>query len=156
MKQPIQIPPGEKIRLADFDPDHTGNYKDKDEAKAETEKNIERMAELQEGALGDGGKEFVQSGEVVVRRRVRDAGGARHFAQRQPGSAVLRQQLVGSVQQFLAQVAVVVGLQGWFAAGHGAILTRETLRRMMRYLSLEKIGAGHVPPDRSAQAAAGV
>ncbi len=48
MKQPIQIPPGEKIRLADFDPDHTGNYKDKDEAKAETEKNIERMAELQE------------------------------------------------------------------------------------------------------------
>lgn len=48
MKQPIQIPPGEKIRLADFDPDHTGNYKDKDEAKAETEKNIARMAELQE------------------------------------------------------------------------------------------------------------
>jgi len=54
MKQPIQIPPGEKIRLADFDPDDTGKYKDKEEAKAETEKNIERLAELQEILYAEG------------------------------------------------------------------------------------------------------
>ena len=54
MKQSIQIPPGEKIRLKDFDPDDTGKYKDKEEAKAETEKNIGRLAELQEVLYAEG------------------------------------------------------------------------------------------------------
>jgi len=54
MKQSIQIPDGEKIRLKDFDPDYTGKYADKDEAKAETEKNIERLAELQEVLYAEG------------------------------------------------------------------------------------------------------
>jgi len=55
MKQSIQIPSGEKIRLKDFDPDDTGKYEDKDEAKTETEKNIDRLAELQ-GVLYAEGK----------------------------------------------------------------------------------------------------
>jgi PPK2 family polyphosphate:nucleotide phosphotransferase len=54
MKQPMQIPSGEKIRLKDFDPDDTGKSEDKDEAKAETEKNIERLAELQEVLYAEG------------------------------------------------------------------------------------------------------
>lgn len=54
MKQPIQIPSGEKIRLKDFDPDVTGKYKDKEDAKAETEKNIARLAELQEVLYAEG------------------------------------------------------------------------------------------------------
>jgi len=54
MKQPIQIPDGEKIRLKDFDPDDTGKYEDKDEAKAETETNIERLAALQEILYAEG------------------------------------------------------------------------------------------------------
>jgi PPK2 family polyphosphate:nucleotide phosphotransferase len=54
MKQPIQIPRGEKIRLKDFDPDYTGQYKDKDGAKAQTEKNIARLAELQEVMYAEG------------------------------------------------------------------------------------------------------
>lgn len=53
MKQGIQIPPDEKIRLQDFDPDDTGKY-DKDEAKSETEKNIARLAELQEVMYAEG------------------------------------------------------------------------------------------------------
>lgn len=53
MKQGIQIPPDEKIRLKDFDPDDTGKY-DKDEAKSETEKNIARLAELQEVMYAEG------------------------------------------------------------------------------------------------------
>ncbi|MCI0698739.1 polyphosphate kinase 2 family protein [candidate division KSB1 bacterium] len=54
MKQPILLPSDERIRIKDFDPDYTGNYKDKDEAKAELEKNIARMAELQEVLYAEG------------------------------------------------------------------------------------------------------
>jgi PPK2 family polyphosphate:nucleotide phosphotransferase len=54
MKQPIQIPSGEKIRLKDFDPDYAGKYEDKDGAKAQTEKNIARLAELQEVMYAEG------------------------------------------------------------------------------------------------------
>jgi PPK2 family polyphosphate:nucleotide phosphotransferase len=54
MKQPIQISSDEKIRLKDFDPEYTGKYEDKDEAKAETEKNIARLAELQEVMYAEG------------------------------------------------------------------------------------------------------
>ena len=48
MKQPLHISSGEHIRLQDVDPGDTGKYKDKEEANGETEKNIARMAELQE------------------------------------------------------------------------------------------------------------
>jgi PPK2 family polyphosphate:nucleotide phosphotransferase len=54
MKQPILIPSGERIRIKDFDPDYTGKYTDKDEAKDELDKNIARMAELQEVLYAEG------------------------------------------------------------------------------------------------------
>jgi PPK2 family polyphosphate:nucleotide phosphotransferase len=54
MKQPILIPAGERIRLNEFDPEYTGKYKDKDEAEDELEKNVARMAELQEVLYAEG------------------------------------------------------------------------------------------------------
>jgi PPK2 family polyphosphate:nucleotide phosphotransferase len=54
MKQPILIPSDERIRIKDFDPDYTEKYKDKDEAKADLEKNIARTAELQEVLYAEG------------------------------------------------------------------------------------------------------
>ena len=54
MKQPILIPHDERIRIKDFAPDYTGKYQDKDEAKAELEKNIARLAELQEVLYAEG------------------------------------------------------------------------------------------------------
>jgi PPK2 family polyphosphate:nucleotide phosphotransferase len=54
MKQKIQIPGDEHIKLKNFDPDYTGKNQDKDEAKIETEKNIARLAELQEVMYAEG------------------------------------------------------------------------------------------------------
>jgi PPK2 family polyphosphate:nucleotide phosphotransferase len=54
MKQPIQIPSGERIRLEDFDPAYTGKNADKGDAKEDTEKNIARLAELQEVLYAEG------------------------------------------------------------------------------------------------------
>jgi PPK2 family polyphosphate:nucleotide phosphotransferase len=54
MKQPILIPSDTRIRLEDFDPAYTGKDDDKDDAKAETEKNIARLAELQEVMYAEG------------------------------------------------------------------------------------------------------
>jgi PPK2 family polyphosphate:nucleotide phosphotransferase len=42
------VPPGKKIRLADFDPAHTGKYKEKDEAHGKLEADIARLAEYQD------------------------------------------------------------------------------------------------------------
>jgi PPK2 family polyphosphate:nucleotide phosphotransferase len=54
MKQPIQIPSGERIRLEDFDPAYTGKNAAKGDAKEDTEKNIARLAELQEVLYAEG------------------------------------------------------------------------------------------------------
>ncbi|MDZ7364203.1 MAG: polyphosphate kinase 2 family protein [candidate division KSB1 bacterium] len=54
MKQPIQIPSGEKIRLEDFDPDYSGKFADKGEAKTQSQKNVARLAELQEVMYAEG------------------------------------------------------------------------------------------------------
>jgi PPK2 family polyphosphate:nucleotide phosphotransferase len=43
----VKVKPGEKINLSKFDPADTGKVKDKQKAKIQLEKNIERMAELQ-------------------------------------------------------------------------------------------------------------
>lgn len=43
----IRVKPGQKIVLKDIDPDDTGQFKDKDDAKKILAQNIERMAELQ-------------------------------------------------------------------------------------------------------------
>src|SRR5258706_4171304 len=42
------VRPGKKIRLKDFDPDFTAQYKDKDEAAEKLQKDIERLAKYQD------------------------------------------------------------------------------------------------------------
>jgi PPK2 family polyphosphate:nucleotide phosphotransferase len=69
MKQPILIPDGERIRIKDFDPDYTGTYKDKDEAKEFLEKKIEQLAELQEVLYAEG------KHAVLIILQAMDAGG---------------------------------------------------------------------------------
>ncbi len=48
MSQPLTLPPGQKFVLKDFDPDHTGAYTRKQDAKAQTAENVERLHALQE------------------------------------------------------------------------------------------------------------
>lgn len=43
-----RVQPGKRIRLADFDPDDTGDYKKKKHVKAELEEHRERIASLQQ------------------------------------------------------------------------------------------------------------
>jgi PPK2 family polyphosphate:nucleotide phosphotransferase len=69
MKQPILIPSDERIRIKDFDPDLTGQYKDKQEAKAVVKKNNDRMAELQEVLYAEGRH------AVLIILQAMDAGG---------------------------------------------------------------------------------
>jgi PPK2 family polyphosphate:nucleotide phosphotransferase len=45
-KQPLSVPPGEKIRLRDFDADYTGGIKNKKRAEAELDENIAVLADL--------------------------------------------------------------------------------------------------------------
>ncbi|MBX2991281.1 MAG: polyphosphate kinase 2 family protein [Bacteroidetes bacterium] len=42
------VPPGKKIALKDYDPAYTGDFTSKNEAKEKLEKDIERLAKLQE------------------------------------------------------------------------------------------------------------
>ena len=43
----VKVKPGQKIRLKDIDPNNTGQFKSKDEARAQLTQNIEQIAELQ-------------------------------------------------------------------------------------------------------------
>ena len=49
-----RVPFGERIRLADVDPDDTGAFASKKEAKAQLKANVKRMAELQELLYAEG------------------------------------------------------------------------------------------------------
>ena len=42
------VPPGEKVRLADYDPADTGEFTDKKDAVTKLEKDVGRLAELQD------------------------------------------------------------------------------------------------------------
>jgi PPK2 family polyphosphate:nucleotide phosphotransferase len=42
------VPPGKKVRLKDFDPAHTGEFNDKDEARQKLEDDISRLAKYQD------------------------------------------------------------------------------------------------------------
>jgi PPK2 family polyphosphate:nucleotide phosphotransferase len=53
-RQPLTLAPGEKFHLADFDPNFTGPYGSKKEAKKQTAKNLERLNELQEMLYAQG------------------------------------------------------------------------------------------------------
>jgi PPK2 family polyphosphate:nucleotide phosphotransferase len=46
MKQPLCLPPGKKVRLADFDADYTGRIKSKQEAQGELDENIAVLSDL--------------------------------------------------------------------------------------------------------------
>ena len=45
-KQPVRVPLGQKVRLADFDPDYLGGIKGKPQAVAELEENIAVLDDL--------------------------------------------------------------------------------------------------------------
>jgi PPK2 family polyphosphate:nucleotide phosphotransferase len=47
-KRDFVVKPGSKVNLRKIDPDDTGEYKDSGSARARTEKNIEKIAKLQE------------------------------------------------------------------------------------------------------------
>ncbi len=53
-KQPLTVTAGKKFRLQDFDPDYTGGYDNKGDAKKQTQKNLERLTELQEMLYAQG------------------------------------------------------------------------------------------------------
>jgi len=44
----LRVPEGSKVDLKDYPTDYSGDYKDKKQAVADLEKNIERLAELQD------------------------------------------------------------------------------------------------------------
>lgn len=54
MAQPLVVTPGEPIRLADYDPNDTGEYRDKDAAKKVLKRNTKRLLELQEVLWAEG------------------------------------------------------------------------------------------------------
>ena len=72
-----------------------------------------RLQEAPHGFGAHGLEQAVAVREVVVGRRVAHAGGARHLAQAELRRRPLGQQAEGTVQQGLAQVAVVVGPGGF-------------------------------------------
>ncbi|MBN1139449.1 MAG: polyphosphate kinase 2 family protein [Anaerolineae bacterium] len=53
-KQEALVPFGEKINLSDYDPEYTGEFKKKGEAKEALAANVRRMAELQELLFAEG------------------------------------------------------------------------------------------------------
>jgi PPK2 family polyphosphate:nucleotide phosphotransferase len=48
MTQPLRIEPGTQVHLADFDPDFTGHYTGKSDAKKETRRNLKKLRNLQD------------------------------------------------------------------------------------------------------------
>ena len=42
------VPPGKKIRLKDYDPDHTGQFENKQQAEAKLSGDVERLAQFQD------------------------------------------------------------------------------------------------------------
>ena len=54
MTQPFLVPPGTQVRLAEHDPDYSGDYQRKGETKAELQRNVERLRALQEVLWAEG------------------------------------------------------------------------------------------------------
>ncbi|GAB4447900.1 MAG: polyphosphate kinase 2 family protein [Anaerolineae bacterium] len=52
--QPFTRPPGKSFRLKDFDPDDTGGFKSKKDAKDQTKENLEKLRDLQEMLYAQG------------------------------------------------------------------------------------------------------
>jgi len=69
MTQPILVPPGTQVSLTDYDPGHTGEYRDKSVAKSTLKHNVKRLHKLQEVLWAEG-----QHALLVVLQAL-DAGG---------------------------------------------------------------------------------
>jgi len=54
MSQPFLVPPDTPITLSDYDPGYTGSYHSKRETKAELDRNVKRLRELQEVQWAEG------------------------------------------------------------------------------------------------------
>jgi PPK2 family polyphosphate:nucleotide phosphotransferase len=52
-QKPFLVPPGKKIKLSDYDPEFTGKFKDKGEARIKLREDVERLAELQDVLYAD-------------------------------------------------------------------------------------------------------
>jgi PPK2 family polyphosphate:nucleotide phosphotransferase len=63
------VPAGKKLKLADWSPDDTGDFKDKEEAVAESAKNLETLADLQNVLYAEAKR------SVLVVLQAIDAGG---------------------------------------------------------------------------------
>jgi PPK2 family polyphosphate:nucleotide phosphotransferase len=61
IQSPYLVAPGSKVRLNDYKTDDTGKFKDKSDAQPDTQKNLDRLEELQEllyaEAMDAGGKD---------------------------------------------------------------------------------------------------
>ncbi len=68
-----------------------------------------RDVEHPEADRGEFAEQSREVAEMMRRRGVRDAGLARHRAQRQPGEPVALQHPLGRLQQRLVQVAMMIG-----------------------------------------------
>ena len=67
--QPFTLPPGKPFHLKDFDPDDTGLYRDKADAKAQTARNLDRLNALQEMLYAQGER------ALLIVLQAMDAGG---------------------------------------------------------------------------------
>jgi PPK2 family polyphosphate:nucleotide phosphotransferase len=54
MTQPFLVSPGTRVTLADHDPGYSGDYRSKDETKAELKRNVKRLRELQKVLWAEG------------------------------------------------------------------------------------------------------
>lgn len=54
MSQPLLVSPGTKVKLADFDPADTGDYRTKGDVKKEVQRNLKRLRALQDVLWAEG------------------------------------------------------------------------------------------------------
>jgi PPK2 family polyphosphate:nucleotide phosphotransferase len=53
-KQALLVPPGSRVRLADYDTGYTGEFRDKEEAEEELKDNVDRLKDLQNVLYAEG------------------------------------------------------------------------------------------------------
>jgi PPK2 family polyphosphate:nucleotide phosphotransferase len=69
MTQPFLVPPETRVALSDYDPGLTGDYRSKDETKADLKRNGKRLQELQEVLWAEG------KHSLLIVLQAMDAGG---------------------------------------------------------------------------------
>jgi PPK2 family polyphosphate:nucleotide phosphotransferase len=69
MTRPFLVSPGAQVALGDYDPDYSGDYRSKDETKADLKRNGKRLQELQEALWAEG------KHSLLIVLQAMDAGG---------------------------------------------------------------------------------